>query len=85
MKKTPRMKNCTINIPNQYDDIIQKLIKLKIVPSRSEAIRIAIKEFLSREEQIKILFTNIVDTQDGNNSSWSKTTSTKKTTQTIKD
>ncbi|MBN1800114.1 MAG: ribbon-helix-helix protein, CopG family [Candidatus Lokiarchaeota archaeon] len=43
------MKNITINIPNQYDDIIQKLISLKLIPSRSEAIRIALKEFLAKE------------------------------------
>ncbi len=43
------MKNITINIPNQYDEIIQKLISLKLIPSRSEAIRLALKEFLKKE------------------------------------
>ena len=47
-KRTP-MKNITINLPNLYDDNIQKLIKLNILPSRSEAIRLALKEFLQKE------------------------------------
>ena len=46
--RTP-MKNITINIPDVYDRNIQKLITLKILPSRSEAIRIALKEFLQKE------------------------------------
>lgn len=47
--ETIRMKNITINIPDHYDDVIQKLIKLKIVPNRSEAIRTALREFLAKE------------------------------------
>ena len=47
-KKVP-MKNITINIPDAYDAIIQKLIKMKITPSRSEAVRTALREFLSDE------------------------------------
>ena len=46
--RTP-MKNITINIPDVYDRNIQKLISLKILPSRSEAIRLALKEFLQKE------------------------------------
>ena len=47
-KKNP-MKNITINIPDIYDVNIQKLIKQKIIPNRSEAIRTAIREFLRQE------------------------------------
>ncbi|MBY9017121.1 MAG: ribbon-helix-helix protein, CopG family [Candidatus Lokiarchaeota archaeon] len=43
------MQNITINIPDIYDTNIQKLIKMKIVPSRSEAIRIALREFFHSE------------------------------------
>lgn len=43
------MKNITINIPGLYDKNIQKLIKMRILPSRSEAIRIALREFLQKE------------------------------------
>lgn len=43
------LKNITINLPEQYDDVIQKLIRLKIIPSRSEAIRTALREFLQKE------------------------------------
>ncbi len=47
-KKNP-LKNITINIPDNYDENIQRLIKLKVIPSRSEAVRCAIREFLHRE------------------------------------
>jgi Arc/MetJ-type ribon-helix-helix transcriptional regulator len=43
------MVNITINIPHLYDENIQKLINMKIVPSRSEAIRIALREYLQEE------------------------------------
>ena len=46
--KSP-MRNITINIPNNYDDNIQKLIKNKLTPSRSEAIRTALRDFLRNE------------------------------------
>ena len=45
------MRNITINIPECYDKNIQKLIKLKIVPSRSEAIRTALREFIENEDK----------------------------------
>ena len=54
--KKSTMQNITINIPDIYDVNIQKLIKLKIVPSRSEAIRIALREFFHNEyNNMKIL------------------------------
>ncbi len=50
------MKNITINLPEIYDENIQKLIKKKIVSSRSEAIRIAIRDFLHQEyKTLKLL------------------------------
>ncbi len=51
------MKNITINIPTNYDEGIQKLIGMKLIASRSEAIRIALREFLNREfgENLEIL------------------------------
>ena len=56
MKKSRPMQNITINIPEIYDENIQKLIKNKVVPSRSAAIRIAIREFLLNEfENLKLL------------------------------
>jgi len=48
-EKKPKMVNITINIPHLYDENIQKLINMKIVPSRSEAIRIALREYLQEE------------------------------------
>jgi len=50
------IKNITINIPENYDENIQKLIKRGKHPSRSEILRIAIKQFLQREsENLKLL------------------------------
>lgn len=43
------MRNITINIPEIYEDNIQELIQKKIIASRSEGIRIAIREYLRRE------------------------------------
>jgi Arc/MetJ-type ribon-helix-helix transcriptional regulator len=55
-EKKPKMRNITINIPEIYDENIQKLIKMKITASRSEAIRIAIREFLQTEsDNLKLL------------------------------
>lgn len=48
-EKKPKMHNITINIPEIYDDNIQKLIRMKITASRSEAVRTAIREFLHVE------------------------------------
>ena len=47
-EKTP-MKNITINLPEIYEKNIQKLIKMKLIPSRSEAIRTAVREYLNKE------------------------------------
>jgi Arc/MetJ-type ribon-helix-helix transcriptional regulator len=55
-KKKTKMTNITINIPNIYDENIKKLIELKIIPSRSEAIRTALREFIHNEyENLKLL------------------------------
>jgi len=49
LPKGEKMKNITINIPDIYDKNIQKLINLKLLASRSEAIRTALREFLNKE------------------------------------
>ncbi|HEC92892.1 MAG TPA: ribbon-helix-helix protein, CopG family [Candidatus Atribacteria bacterium] len=51
------MRNITINLPDIYDENIEKLIKLKIIRNRSECIRLALKEFLQKEygENLKLL------------------------------
>lgn len=55
-EKKPKMRNITINIPEIYDENIQKLIKKKVIASRSEGIRTAIREFLQTEyENLKLL------------------------------
>ena len=70
MKKTkkdkPKMKNITINIPDLYDKNIQWLISKKIIASRSEAIRVALKEFLHNEygTNLELLGFNEIDEKD---------------------
>jgi len=55
-KKKSRMVNITINLPNIYDVNIKKLIGMKIVASRSEAIRTALRDFLHNEyNNLKLL------------------------------
>ena len=55
-KKKPKMVNITINLPHIYDLNIQKLIRMKITASRSEAIRTALREFLYKEyNNLKLL------------------------------
>ena len=48
------IKNITINIPDIYDKKIQELIKAKILPSRSEAVRLALREFLHNEYNMNL-------------------------------
>ena len=48
-KNKIQMTNITINLPDNYEKNIQKLIKMKLLPSRSEAVRTALREFLQRE------------------------------------
>ena len=62
-KKIP-MKNITINIPNIYDAKIQELIKKKILPSRSEAIRTALREFLHQEYNTNLELLGFFDYQN---------------------
>ena len=44
-----KMKNITIALPEIYVDNIEKIQEIGLVPSRSEAIRLAIREFLKKE------------------------------------
>ncbi len=57
IKNITRMKNITINIPHNYEANIQRLIEMKLIPNRSEAVRTAIREFFQREcnSNLKIL------------------------------
>lgn len=43
------MKIITINLPMQYIDAIRVLTDLELYASRSEAIRVALRNFLSKE------------------------------------
>jgi Arc/MetJ-type ribon-helix-helix transcriptional regulator len=55
-EKKKKMVNITINLPDIYDANIQKLIGMKIVASRSGAIRTALRDFLHNEyNNLKLL------------------------------
>ena len=57
--KKRKMVNITINIPDIYDVNIQKLIEMKLLSNRSEAIRIALREYLQKEsENLRLLGFN---------------------------
>lgn len=47
--KREKMKNITIALPEPYVTNIEKLQNIGMIPSRSEAIRVAIREFLKKE------------------------------------
>ena len=60
--KKQKMVNITINIPDIYDTNIQKLIEMKLLSNRSEAIRIALREYLQKEsENLRLLGFNGAD------------------------
>ncbi|MFX1498542.1 MAG: ribbon-helix-helix domain-containing protein [Promethearchaeota archaeon] len=52
------MKIITINLPEKYLAAIQTLNDLGVYPSRSEAIRIALKDFLKDELE---MYNNLED------------------------
>ncbi|MBY9004617.1 MAG: ribbon-helix-helix protein, CopG family [Candidatus Lokiarchaeota archaeon] len=52
------MKIITINLPGKYLSAIQALNDMGVYPSRSEAIRIALRDFLADE---LTMFNNLED------------------------
>ena len=46
------MKIITINIPDQYLDCIESMVNMGYFPSRSEALRQAVKQFLICEPEL---------------------------------
>ncbi|HDO20745.1 MAG TPA: ribbon-helix-helix protein, CopG family [Candidatus Bathyarchaeota archaeon] len=49
MNSGERLKIVSIRLPEVYIELIDELIRLGIYPSRSEIIRVALREFLSKE------------------------------------
>lgn len=47
------MRIITINLPNQYLQAIQVLNDMGVYPSRSEAIRVALHQFLTNELKLE--------------------------------
>ncbi|MFX0071287.1 MAG: ribbon-helix-helix domain-containing protein [Candidatus Hermodarchaeota archaeon] len=63
-KNSINMKNITINIPDIYDQRIKELIEKKIIPSRSEAIRTALREFLHNEYNYNLDLLGFFDNKE---------------------
>jgi len=45
------MRVCTIYVPNIYSDCVDILVNMGFYPSRSEAVRHALKRFLMKEAE----------------------------------
>jgi hypothetical protein len=62
------MRIVTINVSQVHLDLIQKLVESRIYPSRSEAIRVAIRDWLITEAKLykqfidPVLDTDTIDT-----------------------
>ena len=72
------MANITINIPELYDENIQKLKEMKVVKSRSDLVRTAIGEFLQEEYNTNLDLLGYFDSRN-ENSSFQSTNLPKKT------
>lgn len=55
VKIGPPMKNITINLPDDFVRTLKEFENAKIVPSRSEAVRLALRDFL--REEVSLLLT----------------------------
>lgn len=62
------MKIVTINVSKIHLDLIQKLVDSRIYPSRSEAIRVAIRDWLITEAKLYREFIDPVMETDNVNS-----------------
>ena len=72
------MRNITINIPELYDENIQKLKEMKVVKSRSDLVRTAIGEYLQEEYNTNLDLLGYFDSRN-ENSSFQSTNLPKKT------
>lgn len=43
------MKQISVSVPETILEYIESLVKLKLYPNRNEVIRVALKEFISKE------------------------------------
>lgn len=61
------MKIVTINVSQVHLNLIQKLVDSRIYPSRSEAIRVAIRDWLITEAKLyKTFIDPVLETDDIN-------------------
>lgn len=54
-----RMVIITINVPYHYLKFLHKLVYAKVYPSRSEACRVAIRDFVHKEMKINKVIKNV--------------------------
>jgi len=59
-----KMKNITIALPNNYVLNLEKLQKIGMIPSRSEGIRLAIREFLKKEVHVAKVLNYFEEDED---------------------
>lgn len=68
------MRNITLNLPNFYVDLLKALVDKEIYPSKSEAIRIALRDFFSDimtfDEDLKELNKLLIKKEEKNESSY---------------
>lgn len=55
------MQIVTVNLPSVYITAIKKMTDERLYPSRSEAIRVAIRDFLKKELEMVEILLNIQD------------------------
>ncbi len=48
-KEKTVLKNITINLPDVYCSVIDKLVNMKLIASRSEAVRMALRDYLHKD------------------------------------
>ena len=61
------MRVITINVPEKYIRVLQRLQDAGLYPSRSEAIRVAIREFILKDKELYTKYTEpMIETEDIN-------------------
>ncbi len=58
VKEKSTLKNITINLPDVYCSVIDKLVHMKLIASRSEAVRMALRDYLHKDYKNLDLLSN---------------------------
>jgi len=49
MSKKSNLRLVSVHLPEKYVEYLEKLVEMKLYPSRSEAIRVAVRDLINRE------------------------------------